>query len=239
MESVQGRNNLSLSESDFSPGHRIFLSLSLRNRGNRKQRGTSLYIQYSGQSGWPFSYVYGGSSMVRDDGNAGGYELIYVPDKPTLEQTIFVPLIVNGVLFTPAQQAELLENYFSTNRYLRKRRGLFAERNGSRTPFTHTVNLKVLQNLVITSGKKRYVLQLSCELINLANLICRDWGRKYLLPFDQLQIIDFAGYAGNTLVPQFRMNPVVLQDQLMPLSQSLNASYSAAWACQLGVRIGF
>lgn len=239
MESVQGRNDLPLSESDFSPGHRIFLSLSLRNRTNRKQPGTSVYIQYSGQSGWPFSYVYGGSSMVRDDGNAGGYELIYVPDKATLEKTIFLPLIVNNVLFTPAQQAELLENYFSTNRYLRKRRGLFAERNGSRTPFTHTVNLKVLQNLVITTGKKRYVLQLSCELINLANLICRDWGRKYLLPFDQLQIIDFAGYAGNTLVPQFRLNPVLLQNQLMPLSQSLNASYSSAWACQLGVRITF
>ena len=239
MESVQGRNDLPLSESDFSPGHRIFLSLSLRNRTKRKQTGTSLYIQYSGQSGWPFSYVYGGSSMVRDDGNAGGYELIYVPDKPTLEQTIFVPLIINGVLFTQAQQAELLENYFSTNPYLRKRRGLFAERNGSRTPFTHTINLKVLQNLVIAAGKKRYVLQLSCELINLANLICRNWGRKYLLPFDQLQIIDFMGYAGNTLVPQFRMNPVLLQDQLMPLSQSLRASYSAAWACQLGVRLGF
>ncbi|NCI45822.1 TonB-dependent receptor [Sediminibacterium soli] len=236
-ESVNGRNEPVLSVSDFSPGHRIRFTAWKRFPFSSNRRSLTVSLSYTGQSGFPFSYVYGGQSLVRDDGRAGGFELLYIPSAGELESSIFLPLVIRQTVITPPQQKAILENYFQTDAYLRKKRGQFAERNGSAGPFMHTVDLKMVQELVLP-GKKRRVLQLSCELANLANLLNASWGKKYQLPFGQLAIIDFEGYTGPTdLTPQYRLNPVLLQGPVFPESQSLNAVYGSNWSFQLGIRL--
>lgn len=57
MENVNGRNDLALTRSDFSMGHRVvgFISKRFEYTDNL---ATTLALYYNGQSGRPFSYVY-------------------------------------------------------------------------------------------------------------------------------------------------------------------------------------
>lgn len=78
MESVNGRNNLDLTFSDFDLGSRIVGALSYQ-REYFKHAKTTLSLYYNGQSGKRFSWVYGGGSIIGDDLWGATNDLIYVP----------------------------------------------------------------------------------------------------------------------------------------------------------------
>jgi hypothetical protein len=140
VETVNGRNDPGLSVSDFSAAHKFNLWLS--SRIVKARTGITVSLAYTGQSGQPFSYVYQ-NSITRDDGRAGSYDLVYIPTSTELNAMAFLPAAVRGLIFSPQQQQEALEDFIRSTPYLSARRGMYAERNGSRTPFTHTVNMKL------------------------------------------------------------------------------------------------
>jgi hypothetical protein len=79
-EHVNGRNNIGLAISDFSPGHRLNINFFKEWAINKKHK-INFSMIYNGYSGSRFSYVYGKKSLVRDDENATGFELIYIPTR--------------------------------------------------------------------------------------------------------------------------------------------------------------
>jgi hypothetical protein len=238
MESINGRNHIERSVSDFSAGHRLFAWVCRKFIYAHRKLTTSVSFTYNGQSGWPFSYVYGGTSIVRDDGKMGGYELLYVPTEEELNIMQFLPFIVSNTVFTEAQQKQALEEYISSDRYLKKRRGRYAERNGSRTPFTHTVDCKLIQDIQLRISKINYRFQFSVDILNIGNLLNRDWGHRYLLPFDKIELIEFAGIDPG-FQPVYRFNPFLLPAAKFPASRSGTPSYASFWSCQLGIRFTF
>src|SRR5690606_18870503 len=91
---------------------------------------TTISLVYNGISGNRVSYVLN-RGMVRDEDNNETNDLIYVPTELQLNEMVFLSNTVNGVTYTPDQQRALFNEYIENDRYLRNRRGQYAERNGS------------------------------------------------------------------------------------------------------------
>ena len=196
-------------------------------------------LTYTGQSGSPFSYVYGNRSMTRDDGIFGAYDLIYIPSTDDLLQMEFLPNTINGKNYTPDQQKEALEKFLQSDPYLKKHRGNYAERNASRTPFTQRVDVKLKLDIKLRMSKHFYDVQLSFDIFNAGNLINPNWGFQYEMPFDHFALIDFAGYRmQGHFIPQYRFNPEwVNTGTPRYINTSGVPAYSSVWSSQLGIRI--
>mgnify|MGYP000542404029 CR=1 FL=1 len=237
METVNGRNFMTLSQSDFDLGHRINAYVSKQIEYLNKSMATTITLTYNGQSGSPFSYTYR-NSPVGDDGSAGSNDLMYVPTTTDLAGMTFLSNTVNGVTYTPAQQRTMLDQYIEGDKYLRKRRGQFAERNGARLPFTHILNLSVEQKFRVKFSGRRIELALRYDVFNFTNLLNRDWGRTWFLSNDNYPLLTFVSFVSSTnLTPQYRFNPV--NGTPYGVSTSTEPRNSARWVSQLGLRINF
>ena len=238
METVNGRNFITRSTSDFSAGHRIFAYMSKKFEYANKTLATTITLTYTGQSGNPFSYVNGVGSMVRDDGTGGTNDLIYIPTSADLSSMTFLNNTVGGVTYTPQQQKDALDAYIANDHYLKNNRGKFAERNGSRLPFTNIIDLKIAQDFNLKIGNRKYSFQLTYDVFNFGNMLNRNWGRTYFMSNDNFQLIQFAGYVSATnFTPQYRFNPNIKDP--FTVSTTTNAAYAARWISQLGLRFNF
>ncbi len=258
METVNGRNNIGRSISDFSMGHRIFAYVSKKFTYLKDMAATTVSLVYTGQSGAPYSYVYSGA-YTRDDasvGGNGGNDLIYVPTTTDLASTPFQSLTSGTSTFSRDQQIAAFESYIQADRYLNNRRGQFADRNGSRLPFTHNLDLKIAQDVNLKVGKNRYQFQITYDMFNFTNFLNRDWGRNYFLNNDQFALVNFRGYttAGNlnpttaqisttysstNNTPVYQFNPANNTRTPWNVSTSSVPASAARWISQLGIRFNF
>lgn len=261
METVNGRNNITRSTSDFSAGHRIFTYISKKFTYAKKSMATTISLVYTGQSGAPFSYVYSGA-LTRDDANAGGSggnDLIYIPSATEMGQiSVAAQNAGNNPTAAPARDLQLssLNAYIGENLYLNQRRGQFAERNGSRLPFTNIIDLKIAQDFNVKVAGHRYQFQITYDVFNFGNMLNRNWGRNYFLNNDQIAIVTFRGYttAGNlnptnaqisstfggaNTQPVMQFNPSNVGRSPWNASTSSVPSVAARWISQLGVRFNF
>ncbi|MBI1342305.1 MAG: TonB-dependent receptor plug domain-containing protein [Terrimonas sp.] len=238
METVNGRNFLGLSTSDFDLGHRFYGYLSKKFvYGTKKMAATTITLVYNGQQGSPFSWVYQ-RSMVGDRGRSEGNDLMYIPTASEIKTMTFLSTTVNGVTFTQADQRLLLENYITGSKYLNKHRGQFAERNGDRLPWSHLLDLSLKQDFSLRMGKKVYSLQLTYDIYNFTNFLNRNWGKTYFLSNDQYGLFEFNSYTSSgNLTPRYIFRPQT--GTPWSLSTSTAPGLSARWLSQVGVRLSF
>ncbi len=236
METVNGRNNMVLSTSDFDPGHRVNAYVAKKFTYLNKKLATTISLVYNGQSGNSYSYVLN-RGLIRDLDNFETNDLIFVPTKAQLSNMVFVNNTVAGVTYTPQQQRDLFDAFIESDKYLKKRRGQYAERNGARTPFTHILDLKLQQDLNLKLGAKTYQLQITYDIFNFTNFISRTAGRQYFATNDQSIILDFTGYVSATnLTPQYRFTAPA---NGRPYNVSDGVFNSSRWTSQLGIRLSF
>lgn len=239
MEQSNGRNHISLSTSDYSQGHRVYAEyqLQLKQQKNKRFSGS---IHYNGQSGTPFSYVYGKGNISGDDPTVTGYDLIYIPREAEINQMHFEPIFKNDKYYTSDQQKEALNNFINSNNYLKKRRGLYAERNGSRAPFTHRIDIKTNWYIPIRIHAQKIHMNLSIELLNAANLLKSTWGEQLQVASNRMKIISFLGFRNNQLLtPIYSFDPAILEQSIFELNNALNPANSSNWMLQLGCRLSF
>jgi hypothetical protein len=237
METVNGRNYMQLSTSDFDLGHRINAFVSKEFKYANNKLATVISLVYNGQSGNPYSYVYRGSP-VNDQASNESNDLIYIPTQSDLAGMTFLSNTTGGVTYSPQQQKDLLEAYIQGDRYLRNNRGKYAERNGARLPFTNLLDLKLEQKFNIKLNDRKYTLSVTYDVYNFTNMLNRDWGRTWFLSNDNFPLINFAGYVSSTnLTPQYRFTPTA--GKPWGTSTSLTPGYTARWISQLGVRLSF
>lgn len=229
-----GRNNALMGRSDFSMGSRVIASADYGiNWGGSEKYRTSFSIFYNGQSGAPFSYVYGrGASDARNINQETGStsrerSLIYIPK----DQNDIVLVEKDDV--SAAEQWNQLNDYIEQDAYLSANRGAYAERNSNRAPFNHSVDLKVTQNLFFDVKGKEQKLQLTLDIFNVANLINSDWGTIYTNPF-AFQILNFEGYAADGTTPQFSFTEPTRGDESFNIDNLLSR-----WRGRIGVRYSF
>ncbi|HYC29922.1 MAG TPA: hypothetical protein VEB42_13915, partial [Chitinophagaceae bacterium] len=237
MEVVDGRNYIKLSTSDFDLGHRMNAYVSKEFEYANKSLSTTVTLTYNGQSGQPFSYVYR-NSPVGDDGTSSSNDLMYIPTESDLASMTFLTNTVNGVAYTAAQQKTLLNQYIEGDKYLRKHRGQFAERNGARLPFTHIINLSLEQKFRIKYSGRRIELSLRYDVFNFTNMLNKDWGRTWFLSNDNFPLVTFASFVSSSnLTPQYRYTPV--NGTPYGVSTSTEPRLSARWISQLTLRLNF
>ena len=168
-------NNPQLGYSNFDLRHRIVSTFGGNILWNTKNT-TSLHFFYAGQSGNPYSVVYnaGGNPF----NNAANANLPYIPANQN--DIKLADYTVNGQVYTAAQQWTDLDNLISNDKYLNKRRGQYAERNGLRTPWNHELDLKLMHEFKL--GKDNtHSLQLSLDIFNVLNLLNNNWGHVYFV----------------------------------------------------------
>jgi len=166
-----------LSYSNFDLRHRSISNLQYNRKWKRSN--VNVILVYTLQSGNPFTYTYIGD--INRDGSPNN-DLIYIPRNQTESNLVDIKDAAGNIVTTAAAQWEQLNNYIERDRYLSKRRGQYAERNGARTPWNQQLDMKVMYSIQVGSKEQNHTLGLSLDVFNLSNLISRNWGRQYYVP---------------------------------------------------------
>jgi len=226
---VDGRNNVALGRSDFSPGTRIIGSAQYGidwSKDGKYRTGISLF--YEGQSGNNYSYVYDQRNLSGERGSTSRERsLIYVP----ADAGDIVLVENNGV--SAEDQWDALDNFIEQDAHLSERRGQYAERNGSRTPFTHQLDLKITQDLGVSIGDTDNRLQLTLDIFNFTNMLNSEWGVIYNNPFSY-ELLNFEGYDTDGTTPTFSFTNDDLGNDRFGI-----ADRASRWRGRIGIRYIF
>ncbi|MGB3586930.1 MAG: TonB-dependent receptor [Tunicatimonas sp.] len=258
--SLVGRNNPSPGRSTFDVGSRLIGALTYR-KEYAGFMATTVSLFYNGQSGVPFSYVYGNSNLLTGEETNTDYEraLVYVPasqgdiifgsrtigeDGSPVSDAAGRP--VATPLASEGQQASYaaFNSYIEDENHLSDRRGQYAEQNRSRAPFSNVFDLKLLQDFYITSGSgRRHTLQVSLDVFNFSNLVGnwfgQNWGERYFVGGGNNQfafeLLQFEGFQEGTDRPVFSYTD---PGEPWDINQAPDIEGSR-WAAQFGVRYSF
>jgi len=149
-------NQAPLTESRFSPGHRINLAVNYEWKLPRNLRFlTAAY--YNGQSGRPYTFLF------LSDVNA---------DSKTANDLVFIPSSADQVLVTGGTFASL-DAYIDNTPGLGQFRGQVVPRNALRGPWTNQLDLSASLGIPIAGTRK---LELRADVLNFLNLLNQGWG---------------------------------------------------------------
>ncbi len=242
LHAINGRNFWNeVQRSDFAQGSRILANVSYR-KEYAGFMASQISLVYEGQSGNPYSYIYGdGDDITGEDSR--NRELIYVP--ASANEIVFgefdndLEQVVLADATTSADLWRQLDSFIEQDDYLSERRGAYAERNQSRTPFESILDIRFLQDFYIeTGGGKRNTLQLSFDIFNFTNLLNSSWGRRYGRTFGGYELLQFEGFAEGSDTPVFSYEPFD-EDKAYFGDFDDAGVLSSRWQMQVGVRYIF
>ena len=213
-----------LSNSLYEFPHKVVASISY----NKKYGlfGTNVMLLYNGYSGEHYSLTYAKGKIDVNGDSYRGNSLIYIPTEAEM----------NTMLWADDTSVSAFNDYIEADKYLQSHRGKFAERNSHSLPFVHRLDLHIAQSFYFNksrqfTGSRDQRIELSLDVINLANLLSRSWGLSYrvsnwaLSPVSvtELREID-GGYR-----PVYKFNGA---------SYTIN-DIASRWHMQLGIRVVF
>lgn len=232
--SLTGRNNATIGRSDFAQGGRVSGFLSYK-KDYLDFASTTVTFFLNAQSGGSFSYTYN-----RDIGNEDSRQrsLIYIPrtssDIALVDQTDRD----GNVTTSAAAQWTALDNYIKSDEYLNGRRGDYAEKNGSRTPFESILDFKIQQEFFYQPGDTKHSIQIGFDIFNFTNFLNKDWGVRYQSNFGAVQLLDYEGLQDGTNIPTFTFD-TGNTDLKSVLSIDDAGLISSRWQMQLSLRYSF
>ena len=219
-------NDPGLSFSNFDLRHKIVSSHNY-NINISKKSDLSVSLLYNGTSGSPFSFVVQGD--LNRDGSSRN-DLVFIPQTQNDINLVDITDSNGNVLVSAAQQWANLDSYINNNDYLKERRGQYAERNGSKTPWNHRLDAR-LEHKINLKGSRN--LNLSLDIFNVLNLLHRDWGRLVFVPNvvnSSFSLLNFRGIENNEPTYQFHVT-----DQTPWVIDAQNSR----WKAQFGITYSF
>ncbi len=173
-------------------------------------------LVYQLQSGQRYSLCVGETVDFNGDGIFGS-SLMYIPTKNDLANMQFVDGDTSRDKF---------REYIESDDYLRSHRGAFAERNAMQTPMEHRLDLHLAHGFYFGRNTERKI-ELSLDVMNLGNLICRHWGSYYNMSGWRHQPVKVVEVENMTPVYQFS-SAAIMPDDLL-----------SRWHMQVGIRVLF
>ncbi len=169
-------NDPKLTYSNFDIRNRIVATLGYRREWNAKH-ATYFTAIFTSQSGSPFSWGFVNANLANTPQAAG---LAYV-FKDVAEATKYMVDYkdASGKVVTAAEQAQQFINFVNADDYLTTRKGNFTERNGGRTPWNTTMDIRLMHDIKL---KGKNMFQITLDVMNFTNLLNADWGRAYFVP---------------------------------------------------------
>jgi YD repeat-containing protein len=237
---VNGRNNATLATSGFSTGSRVTGFVSYR-KEYAKNLATTIGLFYNGQSGQPYSYTYNDAGALTSE-DSKERSLIYVPNDAS--EIVFDELDSNGdPTYTQVQKDAMwnsLNGFIENDSYLNSRRGKYAERNEARSPFESIFDLKIIQDVYLTTNTgKRHTFQIGIDIFNFSNMLNKEWGRKYFVGSTgtenkSFELLNFKGFLPGTKQPVFNF-----QDPGETWDIVTSGTNSARWNAQITLKYLF
>ncbi|MEM8560123.1 MAG: TonB-dependent receptor, partial [Bacteroidota bacterium] len=183
--------------------------------------------QYIYAGGNRYSFVYSGD--VNGDG-FGGNDLLYVPRNASDIRLADV-LDANGnVVDSAADQWARLNAFIEQDDYLSEQRGRITERNGAINPWYSNIDLRILQDVGFLIGGVPNRLQLSLDILNVANFLNSDWGVRQIANPAATAPLSLVGFEGGEPVFNFTGPDETFIDDPTEFSR---------WRAQFGVRYIF
>jgi len=189
VNNVYGLNDLRLTRSNFDLGSRITGLVSYKKSYLKGFLATQVSLFYNGQSGQPNSFIYNGD--MNNDGTSN--DMIYIPASQSDINLVTIAASGTNPAVTPAEQWAALDAFISKDKYLSEHRGEYAERNAARNPFQHQFDFRLLQEFKIKVGESTNKLQLSFDILNVANMLNKEWGHVIYTSNQQFSLINYRG----------------------------------------------
>lgn len=222
-------NDPELAWSNYDIRHRLGAAVSL-SFDFIKNAPTSIGLFYSSRSGRPYSTTYNYSDANGD--RSSGNDLVYVPGG------------AGDVLFTDSRGNILADQdsmwaafnaFISGDAGLNGARGSIIGRNASREPWYHSLDMRIAQDIPIP-GLRDNRLQISLDIVNVLNLLDKDWGILYYVSNQNMTPWAYKGIDGATGKEKIYFTP--------PSSTEKNARFSISslasrWQMQFGIRYSF
>lgn len=223
-------NNEELYNSAYSVPHRIVSSISYR-KEYANHFASTISLFYEGNVQARYSYVIGGD--LNGDGNNAS-DLMFIYSKGSDINFIAVKNTDGSIKYSIAAQQAAYNQFVNNTPYLKNHTDQYAERNSAVTPWYNRIDMRFLQDFFVKSGATKHNLQFSVDVINLPNLISKNWGAKNLFTINNpltYKSIDASGRPIYTLA-EFR-------GKLVTTPYQKNISNLSTWGMQLGLRYIF
>ena len=227
-------NHDELYPSSYAIPHRIVADLSYRVE-YANHFASTLSLFYEGTSEFNYSFVVGGD--VNNDGNSSS-DLMYIYAKGSDVPFVDVLNPDNSIKYSIADQQNAYDKLVSNSKYLSKHKGQYAERNAALAPWFNRVDGRFLQDFYLTAGGTKHTLQFTVDVINLPNLLNKDWGIRNQTTVNNPLTLK-SGTIGN---PKFTLaqitNDAGNKELVTEPFQSIK-SFSTTWGMQIGLRYIF
>lgn len=210
-----------LSIAPYDLGHRVVATLNYR-KEYAKYFATTIGLVYNGQSGSPFSV------LVYSDVNKDGYggdkanDLAFLPTSKQMQD-----------MNMPQTEQDAL-NKFITDNNIEKYQGSYIARNALRTPFTNNIDLHFAQEFFFNIAGKRQSIELNADIINVANLLNRNWGIKEFVSNNSTALFDYK--TKTDVTPNVNYYSFMLDKDKTAWDMS---PISSRWHAQIGLKYKF
>ncbi|MBY0244695.1 MAG: TonB-dependent receptor [Sphingobacteriaceae bacterium] len=251
-----------LGYANFFQPHRIISFVSYR-KEYAKNYATSVGLTFESAAAGNYSVTYKGD--VNNDGETN--DLMYVPkDASDIVLVKDFKEVKNGLVVqnspadtrTTDQIWNQLNNFINQDSYLSKNRGSVVERGAALLPYFKQFNLNFTQDFYVNiKGGKRNTLRFTVDIINLGNLLNRDWGLYYNSTVEGRQPLAFKGMVvaqadanksitgdvvnvGDPRIgkPAFSF-PYADGENAIPATVSNSINTNSLWQAQFGIRYIF
>ena len=215
---VLNTNMAELTPSLYGNKHRVIGAFTKKFTfaDDRLATTVSLFAEYA--QGGRFSFTYAGD--INNDGS-GLNDLIYIPSDAQID----------GMNFTgsnAATQKAAFKAYIAQDDYLTSRRGKYAEKYASLSPWYNHWDLRVLQDIKVSTGNK---FQISLDILNVGNLINSSWGVR--------QYATYTGLAQPIAVSVTNNVPSYTFDLSQKNTYFDDFNLASRWQMQVGLRYIF
>lgn len=198
-------NKPELGFSEFGERNRITATATYKHRwSDNLATSFGVFVEvaegnrFAGAGGNRYSYVYSGD--VNGDG-MGGNDLVYIPRNQS--EINFVPYTAGGHTYTAAEQWAAFNAFVEQDDYLKSHRGEIAERFGGLNPWFGNIDLRILQDFTFLGGSRPHTLQLSVDILNVANLLKSSWGVRSVATSAATNPLELADFNGPAQAPRF------------------------------------
>ncbi len=227
-------NNPGLGFSQNSPGHRVFVGGTYR-REYFSFGATSVSLFWEARNAGNTSYTFSGD--LNGDGGTNN-DLIYI--HRDLSEMNFQQYTASGRTYTAAEQAAAWNAYIAQDPYLSKNRGKYVERNAVFLPTLYRADLSLAQEVFRNFGGQRNTLQVRADILNVGNLINKDWGLGHRMVNNQPLIVPTTAQGGpvdGQGRAQYRLRNI--GGELMTKSFERTAGLADVYRVQFSVRYIF
>ena len=168
-------NDPRLATSNFAIKNRIVANVGYGFNTSESNR-LSANLYFNAQSGNPFSWGFVNATLA-GSGQAAGLAYIFKDDAEAAKY-----IVANAATGeSAASQIANYNAYIDSHSYLKSRRGNFTQRNADNTPWNVQADLRIMDQFRVSSKSKDNI-EISLSVINLTNLLNKDWGKVYFVP---------------------------------------------------------